>query len=103
MNKNELIKVQREKLGLTVQQVATSCGVSKSTVSRWENGLIKNMKRNSVMSLANVLDINQLDLLQESNKKMNNFERLYNAYEKLNKKDRIKAVRYVEKLASKKK
>ena len=34
----ELIRKRREDLKLTIDQVSTYIGVSKSTVSRWETG-----------------------------------------------------------------
>lgn len=83
-------------LGLTVQQVADACGVSKSTVSRWENGIIKNMRRNSVMRLAYILGISPFELLGEDDGKL---DELCYAYKRLNKEQQKKVIRYMEKLS----
>lgn len=52
-----LIKNRRLELGLTLKEVAERVGVSESTVSRWEDGNIANMKRNRIAALADVLQI----------------------------------------------
>lgn len=51
----EKIKKRRLDLDLSLQKVADSCGVDRSTVLRWENGDVKNMKRDKIQNLANVL------------------------------------------------
>lgn len=83
-------------LGLTVQQVADACGVSKSTVSRWENGIIKNMRRNSVMRLAYILGISPFELLGEDDGEL---DELCYAYKRLTKEQQKKVIRYMEKLS----
>lgn len=50
------IKRLRLKKGLTLEQVANYVGVGKSTVRKWETGMIANMKRDKIASLAEVLD-----------------------------------------------
>lgn len=52
-----LIKSRRVALKLTLKEVADAVGVSESTVSRWEDGNIANMKRNRIAALAKVLDL----------------------------------------------
>ena len=49
------IKVLRQEKGLTLEQVADVVGVGKSTVRKWETGMIANMKRDKIASLANAL------------------------------------------------
>ena len=39
------ISDRRKQLGLTLEDVGNAVGVSKTTVQRWESGLIKNMGR----------------------------------------------------------
>lgn len=48
----EKIKMRRQQLGLTLEQVADIVGVGKSTVRKWENGLIANMRRDKIANLA---------------------------------------------------
>lgn len=41
--------------GMTLEQVATIVGVGKSTVRKWETGMIANMKRDKIALLARAL------------------------------------------------
>lgn len=63
-NVNQLIKDRRLQLGLTLEQVAEKVGVGKSTVRKWEIGLIQNMRRDNMQKLADALNLNPLDLLE---------------------------------------
>ena len=45
----------RKKHGLTLEQVANVVGVGKSTVRKWETGMIANMRRDKVALLAKAL------------------------------------------------
>lgn len=49
------IKELRKEKGLTLEQVADTVGVGKSTVRKWETGMIANMKRDKIASLAQAL------------------------------------------------
>lgn len=49
------IKELRKKRGLTLEQVATVVGVGKSTVRKWETGMIANMRRDKIADLARAL------------------------------------------------
>ena len=49
------IKDLRLERGLTLEQVAKVVGVGKSTVRKWETGMIANMKRDKIASLAKAL------------------------------------------------
>lgn len=58
MNTNDMskkIKELRLNKGLTLEQVAKVVGVGKSTVRKWETGMIANMKRDKIASLAKAL------------------------------------------------
>ncbi len=56
------IKQKRLELGLTMKELSTIVGVSEATISRWESGNIKNMKRDKMFALAKALHISPLDL-----------------------------------------
>lgn len=43
--------------GLTLEQVADVVGVGKSTVRKWETGLIANMRRDKIAALAQALGV----------------------------------------------
>ena len=49
------IRELRQERGLTLEQVAQVVGVGKSTVRKWETGMIANMKRDKIADLAKAL------------------------------------------------
>ena len=49
------IKKLRQEKGLTLEQVAAVVGVGKSTVRKWETGMIANMRRDKIADLAKAL------------------------------------------------
>ena len=49
------IKTLRQEKGLTLEQVADIVGVGKSTVRKWETGMIANMRRDKIADLAKAL------------------------------------------------
>lgn len=58
MSENDLarkIRDLRAKHGLTLEQVAQQVGVGRSTVRKWETGLIANMRRDKIVKLAQAL------------------------------------------------
>lgn len=77
MEKNigSFIRKRRLELKLTMKQVAASCDVSESTVSRWETGEIDNIKRGSIYLLSKALYLPIETILGiESDKKIINAE-----------------------------
>jgi transcriptional regulator with XRE-family HTH domain len=66
MEIGEKIKKRRKELGLTLDEVAEKVGVGKSTVQKWESGRIKNMRRDKIELLAQVLDMSPLDFVSTS-------------------------------------
>ena len=57
------IKARRLELGLTLEDVGKAVGVGRSTVRKWETGMIKNMGRDKIAALADVLQINPVQLV----------------------------------------
>ena len=57
MKANEVIRMRRKELKMTLKEVANAVGVSEATVSRWESGDIKNMRRDKIAAIARVLDV----------------------------------------------
>ncbi len=55
MDMHEKIAFLREKNKMTLEQVANIVGVTKSTVKKWEDGSISNMKRDKIALLAKAL------------------------------------------------
>jgi len=54
---------RRKELGLTLEEVAQAVGVGKSTVRKWENGMIKNMGRDKIAALAAVLQMSAVEFV----------------------------------------
>ena len=47
------LRVQK---GLTLEELGNMVGVGKSTVRKWENGMIANMKRDKILKVSEALD-----------------------------------------------
>ena len=54
---------RRKALGLTLEEVGQAVGVGKSTVRRWENGMIRNMGRDKIAALARVLHMDPVEFV----------------------------------------
>ena len=57
------IKSRRLELGLTLEDVARAVGVGRSTVRKWETGMIKNMGRDKIAAMAEILQISPVELV----------------------------------------
>lgn len=57
MKLGELLVAQRERLGLSQQEVADRLGTNKSTISRYESGNIDNMRRDRIYKLSDILQL----------------------------------------------
>ena len=55
LSMGERIKMLRIQNNLTLEQVGQKVGVGKSTVRKWETGMIANMKRDKIYALAEAL------------------------------------------------
>lgn len=53
----------RTEQGMTLEELGNKVGVGKSTVRKWENGLIGNMRRDKVVKVAEALDTTPAYLL----------------------------------------
>ncbi len=59
----DLLKKKRKEKNLTMIQLGDAIGVTNGTISKWERGQIKNMKRDKMESLCNVLGIPPMVLI----------------------------------------
>ena len=55
MTMNEKMRRLRLSLGLTLEEVGNAVGVGRSTVRKWENGMIANMRRDKIEKIAAAL------------------------------------------------
>lgn len=99
-----LIYDRRKELGLTLEEVGNAVGVSKSTVKKWENGFISNMRRDKIEKLAKVLEISPIRLLGITTKTYfqpddPRFVKMIYLYDSLNEIGKEKAVERLEELS----
>ena len=57
MEFKDILKARRNALNLTLEEVGEAVGVSKTTVLRWESGEIKNLRRDKIYKLAQILGV----------------------------------------------
>lgn len=63
MQVKDIIHKRRKELNLTYEQLGNLAGVGKSTVRKWETGMIENMKRDNIVALAKALKISPATLM----------------------------------------
>lgn len=51
------IREIRMQKGMTLEQLGEKVGVGKSTIRKWETGMIENMKRDKIAKIAMALDV----------------------------------------------
>lgn len=87
----EIIKQRRNELGLTLEEVGKKVGVGKSTVRKWENGMIENMRRDNIVALSKALGISPIDILGVDVQ-----EDIFSIYTQLEHKRKQKVYNYAE-------
>lgn len=77
---NEIIKMKRLEKNMSLEDVGKLVGVGKSTVRKWENGMIENMGRDKIVALSKALGISPIDILGMSEKDLpkSSIESIYN-------------------------
>jgi repressor LexA len=71
MKIGDALKKRRLYLGLTLEDVGNAVGVGKSTVKKWESGLISNMRRDRINELAKILRVSPLALVVNPDSEIN--------------------------------
>lgn len=96
---DSLLKNRRLEKRLTLEQVGEMVGVGKSTVRKWENGMIENMGRDKIISLSKALDISPLQILEFDGKEKSVSATkiiLDNVFDKLEDNRQLKVVDYAK-------
>ena len=104
MDVGQKIKALREEKGMTLEELGDKVGVGKSTVRKWETGIIANMRRDKIAKIADALGTSPAYLMgweEEENTADTlleaydsglasdaQFKRLMEYYKKLNQADR---------------
>lgn len=60
------IKLRRKELGLTLQQLGDKIGVEASTVRKWENNIIQNIKTDKISKIASALGVTISYIINDS-------------------------------------
>ena len=63
------IKQARIAHGWTQEELGSRIGVQKSAIAKWETGRVENIKRASLVALAEALEISPADLIGRSEQK----------------------------------
>ena len=107
------IKSRRKELNLTLKQIADIVGVASSTIQRYENGTINQLKLPVLESIAKALDINPtwlvrddapMSIIKYSNEALPTKEQntlkslLINNFNKLNNSGKHEAIKRIEEL-----
>lgn len=110
MEIKDLIKLRRQELGLTYEELGKLIGVGKSTVRKWETGMIENMRRDNIVSLSKALNISpsilmgweEVDIKKEINKTTDTISikerKLLNSFNNLNEIGKDEAIKRVSEL-----
>lgn len=80
MTVGEKIKMYREKKGYTLEELGNRVGVGKSTIRKWENGIIKNMRRDKIQILAEVLGCSPLEFIDVDEKVIEKYQKELDEY-----------------------
>ena len=113
MTMGEQIKQLRLERNMTLEELGSKVGVGKSTVRKWENGMIANMRRDKIAKLASALDVSPAYLMgwEQSNevevpvniikKVPSKQEELISIYDQLSSRNQDKVLTYSKSLLTK--
>lgn len=77
MNMGEKIYYLRTQKGLTLEELGNMVGVGKSTVRKWENGMIANMKRDKILKVSQALETSPAYLMGWKEEEESTPDRIY--------------------------
>lgn len=63
MKTKDILRQKRLELGLTYEELGNLVGVGKSTVRKWETGMIDNMRRDNIVALSKALNLSPIVLM----------------------------------------
>ena len=101
MTIGDIIRNRRKELNMTQEDLARILNTTKATVSRWESGDIRKIKRPMIMALENVLQIDAKLFFQRDEVIMPDEERLLTAYRQASDEIRDAALSMLEDSAEK--
>lgn len=100
MDMGQKIYNLRIQKGLTLEELGNMVGVGKSTVRKWENGMIANMKRDKILKVSEVLDTTPAYLMgwKEEEQTQKESPKIMHHYNQLNDLGKREAEKRVEEL-----
>ena len=103
MTIGDIIRIKRKELNMTQEDLANAVGTTKATVSRWESGDIRKMKRSAIAAVARTLQLDPMLFFQREEVLMPDEERLIDAYRLASSEIRDAALSMLEDSAAKNK
>lgn len=97
MTTGEKIKQLRKSLGMTQEELGEKIGVKKAAINKYETGLVVNLKRSTIYSLAKALGVSATTLLDDEELTLSSEEaRLVTLYRGADDRAQRDAVRLLE-------
>lgn len=62
-NTSKRIKELRLEHKMTMESLAEKIGVSKSTIAKWENGYVENMRQDNIMKLSMIFNVSAVYIM----------------------------------------
>lgn len=66
MTIGEKVRRLRKEQGMTQEELGALVGVKKAAINKYETGIVVNLKRDTIASLARALDVNPVWLMDEA-------------------------------------
>ena len=82
MGTSDRIKELRKKCGLTQEELANKLGLKKSAIAKYENGRVENIKRSTLMKMAEIFDCSPAYLLDMQDVSISNNDLVLTKLEK---------------------
>ena len=94
-NMNDFLKNKRLEKNMSLEQLGNLVGVGKSTVRKWENGMIENMGRDKIVALSKALQVSPMEILGMTDDDFNHTD-INTIYSKLNKPRQARVYNFAE-------
>ena len=65
MTTGQKIRQYRKEAGMTQEELGKAIGVQKAAINKYETGVVVNLKRSTLMSIAKALNVSPVDLLDD--------------------------------------
>ena len=98
---SQRIKDLRLKHNYTMEVLSKKIGVSKSTIAKWENGYVDNMRQDNIMKLAELFNVPPTYILGYEEEEINREEKFIKAYKGLTTNQQALVDNLIETLLSK--